>query len=1638
MPISTFTNVGFRYSESTGPFSPDELVTPTKEFFNAGTFNVTRYISGYSVSPIFRDIYIFDVPIGREVTRSFPYTLLQSIAIDGTKNPITNVTVTDKANASLLGSLDLSSVIEFKTDVSKWSGSYARFWCIPNNDIPIIDVYVNFKRLSDRSTSNNIISFSYETSILNHASTGVDRFVDLVDVSYPPVPATGAIPHFNASSGLFEQANEVNVDPISRSINLVTEGGIGLVNNSGTDPIVVQAGGEVVVQAGTNVTLAPQNNFIVNASAGVVDVNASVLDVDTTGVIDINSSGGAVSISAPVGALTCEGNSISLDTTGGEVDVRRDGSTILTTTSTTTTLLGDLGVRLVPTGAGSIAELVPQSDVNSYASIATDNKTAAQYALDIAIRDDAIPNKVYVDNAVAGVDLSTKVTKGGDSDGVPLVIGTNDAQPLSLETGGITRMTASDTGAITINSAGGFNLTETIGGATVNITSGKGTTLTSDNNRLQTPGGTSSVIVTQGIDINCAPGEITTVNGGAELQLGVTATDGIIYLNPQSDITSVVKVAKDPMQYAISCATDDSIVPNVYYVKEGLSTKLTKDGDPEAVVTMGSTDVAGVVNIKAGNFDVMKYAYIGGKTVEVSVESNYNQRIRTADDLDRDIIIETGRTTTAANTGGVIVTSGANTSTSGRSGTVRFISGASTLESGDVDVVSGRSLNDISGKVNIESGLGVLGSGETLIRTGQSETPGIPSGNTIISTGSRIAGAEVGSITGNTLITTGTANGLAVTTGDVLVSTGLTGTDNSTSGSVNISTGVSTTTGNGRSGGVKLTTGECAGTLSNTGDVSISTGDNTNINGSTGSLIISTGACPTVVNRGSIEVDARNVTVDADGNITLNSTTGLVLASGAAINFNSGGITAPKLALAADGTLESLVTNYETLVTQPNDMTNKKYVDDQIGAIPAGSLVTLSDTAIVAPEGEYQFLRRDADGDWKNSRIRAQNTDVIQGLPIDVPTNIGETVMDQTTNAMVHQGQDGLTLYYPLTTKAFGAVQTGISYPTTIDTLSPVDWFQNDVYNGLGILPGSFNNGSLAAAGWTNSAPLGANITSESFVNGGGFSDVKGDEPTLFIPFNYPTSSGPNAIRSLFRTSGTNSTNPKDYIDFPLRNTVLSDHTIFLTGVLLGNVSVDSGDPEQSISLINGTGDTARIVVLVQTSVNPNASLRSYINNAGTTLDYPLSAFQTFTAPNDYVNYCSMVVTVDSTTKDIVVTTYTRDWSTLLATTTIPNPGATNPASATAIRIGEYTKRVQVGFVEYLHFNSLLSPSQIADVIQATRYGMNIEPSGPGGFTIHSMEIAETPASNDLIKYDGTKFINSQVGLNDLAGVSVTGAVANQPLVFNGANWVPSTLMSGAVNDEVVLSSFGTGSVELSAQGTGNASILSLDPASQVNVNTLIIPNSGVARATSNSNTLMVTEGNTSTGIVTKDYHTKSLGAHILDTLTVAPTAGDILRYDGSQWVNYKPPAFYGYWDDNATSSLGVQNNINWMQGTYITTVNIGFTIGANNGFIYSGVSRIFEVEYDATPIVGSNDRTIWLTAYKNPDAILNPNVSGLISGSRAVSTLRTAIEDTDGMSGRFTVELTGGDVLRFYVSNKENNDAIVVTDWRLKIKAIY
>lgn len=184
------------------------------------------------------------------------------------------------------------------------------------------------------------------------------------------------------------------------------------------------------------------------------------------------------------------------------------------------------------------------------------------------------------------------------------------------------------------------------------------------------------------------------------------------------------------------------------------------------------------------------------------------------------------------------------------------------------------------------------------------------------------------------------------------------------------------------------------------------------------------------------------------------------------------------------------------------------------------------------------------------------------------------------------------------------------------------------------------------------------------------------------------------------------------------------------------------------------------------------------------------------------------------------------------------------------------------------------------------------------------------------------------------------------------------------------------------------------------------------------------------------ENYTPSL-AGLSDTIVSVPEAGQILRWDSSQWVNYTRPVLSLYWNSNGTSSGGTQNQINWVQGAYVTKLNKQWTIVADNGIQFDGtVTQHVMIHAVIEPIASNNDRSVQFRWYKNPDLVTNPTV-GLILGSTASIVARQNIGDSEQAVTLTTVDVANGDILRLYCVNTENNDAVTVDALRVFIQGL-
>lgn len=73
-------------------------------------------------------------------------------------------------------------------------------------------------------------------------------------------------------------------------------------------------------------------------------------------------------------------------------------------------------------------------------------------------------------------------------------------------------------------------------------------------------------------------------------------------------------------------------------------------------------------------------------------------------------------------------------------------------------------------------------------------------------------------------------------------------------------------------------------------------------------------------------------------------------------------------------------------------------------------------------------------------------------------------------------------------------------------------------------------------------------------------------------------------------------------------------------------------------------------------------------------------------------------------------------------------------------------------------------------------------PSGLGATNLDALTdvVISSPVAAQVVRHNGTNWVNQAIGLNDIQNVDTTGAVAGSILKFNGSNWVIGTDVVGS------------------------------------------------------------------------------------------------------------------------------------------------------------------------------------------------------------------------------------------------------------------
>lgn len=346
------------------------------------------------------------------------------------------------------------------------------------------------------------------------------------------------------------------------------------------------------------------------------------------------------------------------------------------------------------------------------------------------------------------------------------------------------------------------------------------------------------------------------------------------------------------------------------------------------------------------------------------------------------------------------------------------------------------------------------------------------------------------------------------------------------------------------------------------------------------------------------------------------------------------------------------------------------------------------------------------------------------------------------------------------------------------------------------------------------------------------------------------------------------------------------------------------------------------------------------------------------------------------------------------------------------------------------------------------------------------------------------------IPLNDLSDVNTAGHINRSVLESNGTSWVARyRALAQQPANCVLFTTQGTGSTPVAGeimfldadnvnQLTTPASVTKIrisktdvhGMTSPFNQTSMFLQNDGyslVGTARDGASSLRhyafqvsgsVTDGGsyfeipvlsvTSFGSLFASGHLATFSQNMLDVLqdfragVTSPAEGHLLRYDAvdRRFRNFLPSLAFAFWDSNATSSGGLFNQVNWVQGTFNGTQLLrNFTIGTNNGFTYTASRNInIEIRYVVVATTTGNDRTLRFNWYRNPSALTNPAIGGLIGGSGSTMIARQSSDDTESCSGQaFVLSIAQNDVFRMYVTNVENADSATILDCRVAIREI-
>jgi len=431
---------------------------------------------------------------------------------------------------------------------------------------------------------------------------GVDKFVDLTDVQVAATPIPGAVTMFSSSLNKFVQSPAITHDAAGDDkIALETAGAIGILSTGGNVGIQATGGELAVAGAGdtsltsgsgnVNITSLTNTIALTSAVATTVTATAAVAIESLSGTVDVTartqlqlvSGDEGISLSAPTAdkviSLSAPSGTVFLDAKVVENSNELQTVSIAATQNATframgTTTLGEESNGSVTNIRGdeinvvmpqSGLALIPQSNGASVVEISTDNKTAAQYALDVTGIPEAVPNVAYVSSAITSAisgNDATDIKVGGQAPASTLAFGTTNTQDIS----------------ITKNSNAVFGTSSGPDKTYVRNQTGGSIDVVADSSVVVTAaGGNVTVSADAGISLSC-PGDQITIQGFNTL-FSNSANTATLSVFDSGELKSLV-----PAYEAL--VTTDNTIPNKKYV-DGQIGKFTFSPsiEPETIST---------------------------------------------------------------------------------------------------------------------------------------------------------------------------------------------------------------------------------------------------------------------------------------------------------------------------------------------------------------------------------------------------------------------------------------------------------------------------------------------------------------------------------------------------------------------------------------------------------------------------------------------------------------------------------------------------------------------------------------------------------------------------------------------------------------------------------------------------------------------------------------------------------------------------------------------------------------------------------------------------------------------------------------------------------------------------------------------